>query len=75
MKSDFKTLLILGVVTILLIGILAIFSPFANEPHTPMDSKNIMTDKPFEATGNTSKYTCIITEIDNDLVLNCLRAE
>lgn len=35
--------------------------------------KNVVTDEAFKVTSDTSRYTCIVSEIDNDLSLNCLK--
>jgi hypothetical protein len=33
---------------------------------------SIETNEQFKVTSDTSKYTCVISEADNDLQLNCL---
>ncbi len=34
---------------------------------------SIITDEAFKVTSDTSKYSCIVSEIDNDLSLDCLK--
>ena len=35
--------------------------------------QGIQPDEPFKVTSDTSNYTCIVSEVDNDLSLNCLK--
>jgi hypothetical protein len=38
-------------------------------------NKSITTNKTYEIRSDTSSYTCVISEIDNDLSLNCLETK
>lgn len=40
-----------------------------------LSPNGITTDEAFEVVSDTSKYTCIISEADNDLSLNCLETK
>lgn len=36
---------------------------------------SIQLDEAFKVTSDTSKYSCIVSEIDNDLLLECLKVK
>lgn len=64
-----KTLLLFGVVAcagLLIVGLVTISAQRA-----------IATDKVFKVTSDTSKYSCVISEVDEDLSLslNCLQVK
>lgn len=56
---------IIGVIGVTLIIIIGLF--FAD--------KSIATDEAFKVTSDTSKYSCVISEVDKDLSLDCLRVK
>lgn len=68
-KSSFGSAIIvvfaLAVIGLSLISIIGI---------TLIRSISLEPGKSFDVISDTSHYSCIITEIDNDLVLNCLKA-
>jgi hypothetical protein len=52
---------ILGIILLGVLGTSAVSS-----------DQSIVTDEPFKVTSDTSRYACVISEADNDLLLNCL---
>lgn len=40
-----------------------------------VSDQSIVIDEPFEVTSDTSKYSCVISEVDKDLSLDCLRVK
>jgi hypothetical protein len=70
MDREVKVVLIVGIIFMFGLGVLVNFLPSPFDDESPLRVGEI-----FMITGEESKYSCIITEIDNDLVLNCLRAE
>jgi hypothetical protein len=57
----FMIIVILAMITFAIIGILLASS-----------AKSVVTDEAFKVTSGTSKYSCVISEIDNELSLDCL---
>jgi hypothetical protein len=64
--KDFAVPYVVSVLSLMLVGLISILLIFTTD-------QAIVTGEAFKVTSDTSKYSCIITEIDNDLSLNCLR--
>lgn len=56
---------IIGVLGAIIIVILVVFSA----------DKDIVTGEGFKVHSDTSKYSCIVSEIENDLLFNCLKVK
>lgn len=37
--------------------------------------QSIVIDKPFRVTSDTSNYSCVVSEVDENLLLDCLRTK
>ena len=70
-KTDKLGVVIAVCITVIVcLGIIAIALVVTS---TPKDI--VIIDDLFEITSGTSSYSCIISEIDNDLLLDCLKAK
>jgi hypothetical protein len=65
--NHLTSIAILGIATIGLLGIIVIGLVAIDQ--------SIMTDEVFGVTGDTSEYTCVISEADENLSLNCLKVK
>lgn len=60
----FLSMAILGAMGIITVAGLFLFA-----------GKSIITDEPFKVTSDTSSYSCVISEVDADLSLDCLKVK
>lgn len=49
-----------------IIGIIAIFG---------MSGPDIAMDEPFKVSSDTSNYSCVVSEVESELLLNCLKVK
>jgi hypothetical protein len=66
---DFSAMVLFAIAAASILGLTIIGGVFWS------NQKSIIIDEPFKIISDTSNYTCIVSEADNDLTLNCLETK
>ncbi len=66
---DNGSIVILAIIMLGAIGIIVMVGGFL------FVGESIVTDEAFQVASDTSKYSCVISEVDKDLSLDCLKVK